>query len=293
MRVVFIGAVQFSRDALLSLLATRAEVVGVCTLVSSAVNSDHVDLAVVCRERGVEWRHAPDLNAEENVRWIRDRRPDVIFCFGWSRLLRRPLLDSAPLGVVGFHPAELPANRGRHPLIWALALGLPRTAATFFFMDESADGGDILSQRPIDINDDDDAGSLYRKMTRCALAQLEEFVPALIDGTYVRTRQDSSRANTWRKRGRADGQIDWRMSARSIRNLVRALARPYPGAHFLRAGEEIKVWSAEIETQRPANLEPGRVLDAGAAGPVIACGEQAIRLVEFSPRTPLTVGDYL
>ena len=31
------------------------------------------------------------------------------------------------LGVIGYHPAELPKNRGRHPLIWALVLGLKKT----------------------------------------------------------------------------------------------------------------------------------------------------------------------
>lgn len=35
------------------------------------------------------------------------------------------------------------------------------------------------------------------------------------------------------RRGVLDGQIDWRMSSRAIYNLVRALTRPYPGAHFL------------------------------------------------------------
>ncbi len=116
---------------------------------------------------------------------IADRRPDVVFCFGWSRLLRLPLLRVAPLGVVGFHPADLPANRGRHPLIWALALGLRQTAATFFFMDESADSGDILIQRRFPIESTDDAGTLYEKMTRCALEQINEFVPRLAAGSFL------------------------------------------------------------------------------------------------------------
>lgn len=36
------------------------------------------------------------------------------------------------MGVLGYHPAKLPQNRGRHPLIWALALGLKKSASTFF-----------------------------------------------------------------------------------------------------------------------------------------------------------------
>jgi methylmalonyl-CoA mutase cobalamin-binding subunit len=58
MRVVFIGAVDFSRAALERLLATAAEVVGVCTLESSAVNSDHCDLASMCGKAGVAWQCA-------------------------------------------------------------------------------------------------------------------------------------------------------------------------------------------------------------------------------------------
>lgn len=292
MRVVFIGAVQFSHDALRRLAGTAAQIAGVCTLESSSVNADHVDLAPTCSELNIPWRWTPEINSDETLQWIRERRPDVIFCFGWSRLLRRPLLELAPMGVVGFHPAALPQNRGRHPLIWALALGLPRTASTFFFMDESADGGDILSQRSIDIDDADDAGSLYRKVTHCALDQIVEFVPQLASGRYPRVPQDPSRANTWRKRGRADGQIDWRMSARSIRNLVRALARPYVGAHFVHAGRDVKVWRAEILPQSAANLEPGKVLEVDSRGPVVACGEQAIRLVEFDDAV-LAAGEYL
>jgi methionyl-tRNA formyltransferase len=83
------------------------------------------------------------------------------------------------LGVVGFHPAALPENRGRHPLIWALVLGLEETASTFFFMDEGADSGDLLSQRRISIEPADDAGSLYARITEVAMCQIREFVPLL------------------------------------------------------------------------------------------------------------------
>jgi methionyl-tRNA formyltransferase len=156
--------------------------------------------------------------------------------------LKSEMLGIAPLGVVGFHPSKLPANRGRHPLIWALVLGLKETASTFFFMDEGVDSGDILSQKTIEIFEDDDAGDLYQKVTETALVQLEDFVPYLEEGCYDRVLQDHDKANVWCKRGKKDGRIDWRMSARSIHNLVRGLTKPYVGAHFELNDEEIKVW---------------------------------------------------
>ena len=36
------------------------------------------------------------------------------------------------IGVIGFHFAQLPKNRGRHPIIWALAIGLKETASDLY-----------------------------------------------------------------------------------------------------------------------------------------------------------------
>jgi len=161
MKILLIGAVTFSACALRELIAMRAEVVGVCTLKQSAFNADHVDLTPIAEQAGIPVRHTPNLNDSDVLGWIREREPDVIFCFGWSRLIRAPLLTLPPLGVIGFHPAALPANRGRHPLIWALVLGLTETASTFFFLDQGTDSGDILSQVVVRIAPEDDAGLLY------------------------------------------------------------------------------------------------------------------------------------
>ena len=241
MRIVFIGTVQFSEKALAKLIDMKADVVGVCTLERSPFNADHVDLTPLCKKHNIPVKYTTNINSEESIDWIKAFAPDVIFCFGWSRLLKTELLNLAPLGIVGYHLSALPANRGRHPLIWALVLGLKETASTFFFMDEGADSGDILSQRPITISEDDDAGILYQRVTEIALGQMEKFVPALASDRYHRIPQDHSKASYLRKRGNRDGRIDWRMTAKSIRNLVRGLTKPYIGAHFELDGEIIKV----------------------------------------------------
>jgi methionyl-tRNA formyltransferase len=293
MRIIFIGTVEFSRLALERLVAIGSEVVGVCTLQGSHLNADYADLRPLCREHGIPVVIADNINASKTLDWIRARAPDVIFCFGWSRLLKEELLAVAPLGVVGFHPAALPANRGRHPLIWALALGLEQTATTFFFMDVGADSGDILSQRAVTIDPADDARTLYDKVCASALEQITQFVPQLVDGTFARKPQDHAQANTWRKRGIADGKIDWRMSALSIHNLVRALARPYVGAHFVVDGNDIKVWKSMVLGDAPTNIEPGKVLGLYAGAPVIKCGQDALCLLVTEPAFAPIEGSYL
>ena len=296
MRTIFIGAVEFSERALRKLLEinTGVEIVGVCTLERSPTNADHRDLSGIAKEARVPWQYTPRINAAESIDWIREFTPDAVFCFGWSRLLGPDLLGVPQRGVVGFHPAALPANRGRHPLVWALVRGLPETASTFFLMEEGADTGPILDQRKVPIDNGDDARSLYDKVTAAALAQLEDWVPAWVEGRLEPRAQDPNTGNVWRKRGKADGAIDWRMDARGIYDLVRGLSRPYVGAHFSRGENEIKVWRCEeVAAFVPENLEPGKVLEVGEKGPVIKTGRGAVRLREIEPWVELVEGEYL
>lgn len=114
--------------------------------------------------------------------------PDIGFCFSWSQLIKKEIINLFPKGIVGFHPALLPQNRGRHPLIWALALDLSETASTFFLINEGADEGDIISQRLISISYEDDAKTLYDKVLDAAIEQQSELVESLEDGMENRIR---------------------------------------------------------------------------------------------------------
>lgn len=290
MRVLYIGCVESSRVFLETVLQVPgAEVVGILTRRQSAFNSDFVSLADIAKRYQIPCAYQEETTEENLLSWMRNLHADILYCFGWSYLLSEDAIRTARLGGVGYHPAALPANRGRHPIIWALALGLPQTASTFFFLDEKADSGDILSQQSVDITDEDDAASLYEKLMEIGKQQVRQFTKALIDGTHTRMPQDSSHTNIWRKRGHKDGIIDWRMPARGIYNLVRALTHPYVGASFLYNGEEKKVWKAAVVDEETAmkNIEPGRIIKLSADGMDVQCGAGIVRLLvwdEFPAR---------
>lgn len=293
MRIVFIGTVEFSLKALQKLIELNVNIVGVCTKEKSNFNSDYANLSSVCEKYNIPYKYVNDINKKENIEWIKNLEPDIIFCFGWSSLIKKELLNLSPMGVVGYHPANLPQNRGRHPLIWALVLGLEKSASTFFFMDEGADSGDILSQVEFEIDYEDDAKSLYNKVSNIALKQIEDFLPKLENGNYKRIKQDHSKANYWRKRTKKDGEIDFRMSSRAIYNLVRALTRPYVGAHLVYKEKEIKVWRVEEVECNLKNIEPGKVLEVEDSKILVKCYDNAVRILEHEFDEIPKVGEYL
>lgn len=293
-RIVFIGCVDFSRRLLLASFDAGANIVGVVSRESAPGNSDFVCLDQVAAARKVPVHLTKNANAPTTIQWIKDRSPDVIFCFGWSQLLKAELLEASSMGVIGYHPALLPQNRGRHPIIWALTLGLSETGSSFFVMDQGADSGDIVSQRPVEIDEQDDSRALYERLARTASEQLEEIVSRINSGTLVGTPQEHEKANSWRKRNAVDGQIDWRMPAKGIVNLVRALRPPYPGATIHYDGEARRIWLARpFEGSVPENAEPGRVLAVTGRELLVKAGSGAVRVLEHELDFIPDVGDYL
>jgi methionyl-tRNA formyltransferase len=295
MKIIFVGTVEFSRKTLEKLIAMNANIAGVITKKHSRFHSDFSGLEDLAARNNIECHFPRSINDPETLSWIKGKNPDFVFCFGWSELFKKEFLSIPKSGVIGYHSALLPKNRGRHPLIWALVLGLKETGSTFYFMDEGADSGDILSQEKVDISYEDDARALYDKIMDTGLKQIEKILPALVDGTYKRMPQDHSKATYWRKRGMEDGNIDWRMSSYSIYNLVRALARPYPGAHLILEGKEFKVWKVkEVNVGGMENFEPGKVIEAYDDGSyMVKAGDNCIQIMEHEIEKELKPGDYL
>jgi methionyl-tRNA formyltransferase len=177
-----------------------------------------------------------------------------------------------------------------------LVLGLEETASTFFFMDERADSGDILSQKEVEITYEDDAMSLYNKTIETAKKQLEESLPALERFSYKRIPQDHSISNYWRKRTEEDGKIDFRMCSRAIYNLVRGLTRPYVGAHLIYRGNKIKIWKVkELDCVGFENIEPSRVIDVNSSknSIVIKAYDKCIKIIEHEFETLPKIGEYI
>jgi len=297
MRIIYIGCVESSEQMLRQVLRIpEAEVVGVVTRRSSSFNADFASLEPLAEKNDIPCFIATDNDQANMAAWIYERRPEVGYCFGWSYLLNSEVLSIPELGFIGFHPTKLPRNRGRHPLIWALVLGLEETASSFFFMEEGADTGDLLSQRNLPIHWEDDARSLYDRLMNVAEEQIATFTPQLAAREFSRNPQNDEKANYWRKRSREDGKIDWRMSSRSVYNLVRALTHPYPGAHCTINRGEIKVWSADVvddEFEDIDHLEPGKVLASDAGHIAVKCGEGVVEIQEHEFDELPDEGDYL
>lgn len=293
MKIIVIGSVKFSKIVFSYLINNKVKIFYILGKKKSDFNSDFVDLIKYFSKKKIESRYISDINKPSTIKWLRFQKPDLIICLGWSRLLKKQVLKIPKFGVIGYHPSDLPSNRGRHPIIWALALGLKKIASTFFLMNENADSGSLLSKKFIKILDKDDANTIYNKLSNLAGPQLLKIIKKIKKGNLRKIKQLDSKSNFWRKRNEVDGLIDWRMSATSIINLVRALQKPYIGAHFVINNKKIKLWSARKIESSKKNFEPGKVIGFKSGKPIIKCGENAIIILKTKPKISIKLNSYL
>ena len=220
--------------------------------------------------------YAPDDPGDPGwLERIRRSEPDVLFSFYYRKLLGAPILAVPKVGSFNLHGSLLPRYRGRAPINWALVNGESETGVTLHHMELRPDAGDIVGQLPVPIEDDDTAKTLMDKCGAAAATLLDATLPRLLVGDLPRTPQDEAAATYFGRRRPRDGEIDWRREARAVRNLVRAVTKPYPGAFSHLGDRKLLVWTAtEVDAERPA--APGEVLDTAPL--IVACGDGALRI---------------
>jgi len=193
---------------------------------------------------------------------------DVVTVVGWQRLIPEWFLLKIPCGVYGMHGSALPLpkGRGRSPMNWSIIEGRDRFYTHLFRYDAGIDSGEIVDCQRFDINPWDTIRSLQHKNSVSQYKLLVKNLPAILNGAITSIPQDKAiQPSFYPKRTFEDGAIDWKQSsAIEIAALVRAVARPYPGAYTEFENTRIMIWQAApfdscIEYPEAA---PGTIVEA-------------------------------
>jgi UDP-4-amino-4-deoxy-L-arabinose formyltransferase/UDP-glucuronic acid dehydrogenase (UDP-4-keto-hexauronic acid decarboxylating) len=223
--------------------------------------------------------YAPeDINHPLWVERIRGLSPDILFSFYYRDMVGEDILNIPASGCLNLHGSLLPRYRGRCPVNWVLINGEKETGVTLHYMTPKPDEGDIAGQKRVMIDYDDTALSLFKKLTDASDELLKEQLPMIRENRVKRTLQDGSLSSYFGGRGPEDGEIDWKQDAETVRNLVRAVTRPYPGAFSYLGNRKCFFW--EVSTIPAEQKEaPGTIVSIDPL--TIACGEGAV-IVRFA-----------
>ena len=222
-----------------------------CSLVSSPV-----------KRAALNWNlpvvQPVSLNGAEAVAQLAEFHPDVIVVAAFGQILPPSVLDIPSYRCINIHPSLLPRFRGASPVAAAILAGDEFTGVSIMLMDRGLDTGPVLARAQIPISPQDTTGSLAAKLSQIAAGLLQEVLVHWTKGELSPQPQNEAEATYCSSIAKAEGEIDWHLSALDIWRRVRAF-QPWPGCYTRWRGRQLKIIEA-VTLLEETRLEAGRVV---------------------------------
>ena len=285
-RVVFMGTPEFGVPALEQVIEDGYNVVAGYTQPDRPAGRGrtpvHSPVKGVALEHGLDVLQPSSLRGLGEAERLAELRPDVVVVAAYGLVLPQSMLDVPESGCLNIHPSLLPAYRGATPVPAAILARDGDTGVTIMLMDAGLDTGPVLSQFVLGIDPDDTTGSLTARLAQAGARLLAETMPLWLEGNLSPQPQDESRATYTSPIAKADGAIDWTLSAAEIGRRIRAF-NPWPGCYTTWRGKARRIREA-MTLHKEGQMLPGRVaaLEPGlpaAAG--VECGEGVLGLLNL------------
>lgn len=245
-RIVFMGTPEFGRAILQELLDENRQVVGVVTQPDKPVGRKRIMTPSPVKQLAEE--HAipvlQPLKIREDYQGVVDLQPDLIVTCAFGQFIPRALLQLPRLGCINVHASLLPALRGGAPIQHAIIDGYKQTGITIMEMAMGMDSGDIISQKAIDIEENDTYGSLHDRLITVAVELLKETLPSVLEHSYTPLPQQDDLVTFGYNITREEEHIDLNKDYRGVYDQIRGLI-PQPCGYVNVNGQKLKIWSAE------------------------------------------------
>jgi len=289
MRVAYAGTPEFARVALQAVHEAGHEVVRVLTqpdrpagrglkLQASPVKQyalDHGLALAQPRSLRLDGKFPEDAAAARRA--LERDAPELMVVAAYGLILPPWALSLPPRGCLNIHGSLLPRWRGAAPIHRAIEAGDSRTGITIMQMDAGLDTGDLLLADDTPIAPDDTTGTLHDRLAALGARLLLQTLSLAGQGALQPQRQPEAGVTYAHKIDKAEGPIDWRQPASALERRLRAFD-PFPGCSTTLAGQPLKVWRGRVV---PGAGEPGSVLVAGEGRLVVACGSEALELLDL------------
>ena len=293
MRIVFAGTPEVALPSLDALLASRHEVVAVCTRPDAPSGRGKRLTPSPVAERaaalGLETLKPARPRDEEFIARLTELAPDCCPVVAYGALLPQRVLDIPPQGWVNLHFSLLPAWRGAAPVQRAILAGDQITGATTFRIVLDLDAGPTFATVTEPIRPTDTSGDLLGRLAVRGAGLLVRTLDGIENGTLTATPQPNGPVSYAAKIEVEDARIDWTAPADAVDRLIRACA-PVPGAWTTFRGERFKINSARLSA---SHLPPGE-LAVTKSSVRVGTATRALELgqVQASGKKPMAAADW-
>lgn len=264
--IVFMGTPDFAANILTGVIDAGYDVKAVVTQPDRRVGRKHVltptPVKKVALDHGIEVLQPEKISGSSECQRVIDLQPDLIVTAAFGQFLPMKLINAAKIAAVNVHGSLLPKYRGGAPIQHAIMNGDSKTGVSIIYMVKKMDAGAILKQAEMPITSNDDAGSIFEKMSDLGRDTLLQLLPDLIAGNVHPVVQNEDEVVFSPTISSEEEELHLKQTAHQIDWQVRAL-RPAPGAYFKSfKGKRTKIWDVTVVDEQ-TDLSAGTVVEVG------------------------------
>ena len=281
-RVVFMGTPSFAVPILEGLIENYEVVLVVC---QPDRNKDRKGNVIIPDTKRVAIEHGIDvfqpIKVKDDYQTIIDYNPDLIVTCAYGQFIPKIIIDYPKYGCINVHGSLLPKLRGGAPIHWAIINGDKVTGMTVMSMSSKMDAGDIISQRSLEIGEDEILDSLYQRMSILGRDLLLDTIPDILNGTAKYFSQNEDEVTFGLNVTKEEEKIDFSKSCLEIRNLVRGL-NSVPGAYCLMDGKRLKVYQVEFCDNKYNSSQCGEIVAVSNNSMIVRCGDGYLSILDIA-----------
>jgi len=296
MRVVFLGSAEFGIPAFQKILEhhdLRAVVTTPPKPQGRGLKLVESPIASFARLKGVERIFDPqDLKSRELFLALSGLDADIFVVVAF-RILPQSLFSIPRFGTVNIHASLLPRFRGPAPIQRAIETGEKETGITIFQLNDGVDTGEVLVQRKVAIGAQETTPELYERLSLIGADSLIEALEGTVSGSLAPVVQNEHRATRAPRLKKEEALIDWKLSAQTIFNKIRAF-KPFPGTYTFLDKKRLHItWAEPVESNLQG--DPGTVTSISSAFFEVSCGQGNLRVLDVKPegRKEMSVHDFI
>lgn len=195
--------------------------------------ADELSLPILCPEKA---RDKDFLDELETI-----VKPDLCITAAYGQYLTKRFLALPKFGTLNIHPSLLPRWRGSSPVQRSLEAGDNPVGVSVLFTVSAMDAGPIVSQKSVNIDQNEQATTLLPKLFEIGTGLLLDVIPDVVSGEITMdtaTQQDESLVVDAKMIDAAEGHLKPEsMTAAECHNRIRGFSM-WPGTYvYLQIGE--------------------------------------------------------
>lgn len=219
------------------------------------------------------------IKIRKDFSFMDNLKVDLVITLAYGQIVPQGFLDIPRFGCLNLHGSLLPKLRGASPVQTALINNEKVTGVTLMEMVAAMDAGRMYGKKEVNIEEDDNATSLFKKISEAAKDLVLELLPKYVNGELEGVPQNEEEVTFCSLIKPEQEKLDLSKDILEVYGYIRGLSDE-PGAYLYLDNQKLKIFKAKIANDL-VTAEVGTIVQADKRGLLLQCQNGQLAILEL------------